>query len=79
MGDFCHICVKCIYQQFIRETVEKGIKAGEFKKEWDARIFATKAYAMIEGGILVSRVTGNNDQMNVLINILKAEIDGNSR
>lgn len=65
-------------QKFIRETVEAGIVAGEFKKEWDAWTFATKTYAMIEGGILISRVSGNNDQMNILVNIMKAEIDENS-
>ena len=65
-------------QKFIRETVESGIAAGEFKQGWDARTFATKTYAMIEGGILVSRVSGNNDQMNILVNIMKAEIDENS-
>ncbi len=65
-------------QRFIRETVEEGIVAREFKQEWNASIFATKTYAMIEGGILVSRVSGNNDQMNILISILKDEISENS-
>lgn len=65
-------------QKFIRETVESGIAAGEFQKVWDARTFATKTYAMIEGGILISRVSGNNDQMNILVNIMKAEIEENS-
>lgn len=62
-------------QRFIRETVEEGIAAGEFKPDWNAATFATKCYAMIEGGILISRVSGNNDQMNVLIGLLKAEIE----
>lgn len=65
-------------QKFIRETVESGIVSGEFQKDWDARTFATKTYAMIEGGILISRVSGNNDQMNVLVGLMKAEIDANS-
>ncbi len=33
---------------------------------------------MLEGGILVSRVSGNTDQMAVLINMLKREIEENS-
>ena len=65
-------------QRFIRETVEEGIATGEFNQAWDARTFATKCYAMIEGGILISRVSGNNDQMNVLISLLKSEIEENS-
>jgi TetR/AcrR family transcriptional repressor of nem operon len=64
-------------QKFIRETVEEGIKAKEFQPAWDARVFATKTYAMFEGGILISRVSGNNDQMNILINLIKGEITEN--
>jgi len=66
-------------QKFFANTVWEGIAAGEFKPEWHASTFATKAYAMIEGGILILRVSGHNIQMNLLINILKAEIEENSR
>jgi TetR/AcrR family transcriptional repressor of nem operon len=65
-------------QKFIRNTVEYGITAGEFEPNWDAQTFATKTYALIEGGILISRVSGNNDQMDVLINLIKAEITGHA-
>jgi TetR/AcrR family transcriptional repressor of nem operon len=65
-------------QKFISNTVEEGIAAGEFKPGWHAPTFAVKAYAMIEGGILISRVSGNNDQMDLLISILKNEIEENS-
>jgi TetR/AcrR family transcriptional repressor of nem operon len=61
-------------QKFIQDTVEDGIVAGEFKPDWDAQTFAIKTYALIEGGILISRVSGNNNQMDVLINLIKADI-----
>ncbi len=58
--------------------VEKGIKDGEFKKTWNAREFAIKTYAMIEGGIMMTRVAGNNDIMKVIIRLLKGEIEEES-
>jgi AcrR family transcriptional regulator len=65
-------------QEAILSTVEQGIADGEFAPTWDAKTFSIKAYAMLEGGILVSRVSGNTDQMAVLINMLKLEIEANS-
>ncbi|SFM81795.1 transcriptional regulator, TetR family [Chitinophaga sp. YR627] len=65
----------CTVQQAMTDIVEHGIAAGTFRKDWDVKVFVTKAYAMIEGGILVSRVSGNSDQMNLLVGLLKAEIE----
>ncbi|ACU61979.1 TetR/AcrR family transcriptional regulator [Chitinophaga pinensis] len=64
----------CTVQQAMTDIVEQGIAEGTFNKDWDVKVFVTKAYAMIEGGILVSRVSGNSDQMNLLVGLLKAEI-----
>lgn len=68
----------CSVQQGLADIVELGIATKEFKKDWDAKKFATKAYAMIEGGILISRVSGDISQMKVLVGILKEEIDSNT-
>lgn len=65
----------CTVQQAMTDIVEQGIAEGTFRKDWDVKVFVTKAYAMIEGGILVSRVSGNSDQMNLLVGLLKAEIE----
>ena len=64
-----------LMQQNIASLVEKGIAAGEFKKSWNATIFATKAFALVEGGILISRVTGKNDQMKIILQVIKDEIE----
>ena len=61
-------------QQNIVSIIEKGIAAGEFKKNIDAKTFAIKSFAMVEGGILVSRVTGNNGQLKTILNLVKDEI-----
>jgi TetR/AcrR family transcriptional regulator, transcriptional repressor for nem operon len=62
-------------QQNIRSIVEKGIASGEFKPDWDAQEFATKMFAMVEGGIMMSRVAANNKAMKVIVNSLIKEIE----
>jgi hypothetical protein len=65
----------CTVQQGMIDILEKGITDGEFNSAWDYREFALKAYAMIEGGILVSRVSKDISQMKMLVGILKREIE----
>jgi len=65
-----------LFQQTIEKLVLRGIKYGEFNVKCDARIFAVKMYAMIEGAMLVSRIQGNNKQMDLIIDLLKDEVDG---
>ncbi len=64
--------------QSIADIIESGIKNNEFIKTWNAKEFAIKAFAMIEGGILINRVAGNNDKMKVILRILKNEIEEKS-
>lgn len=62
----------------ISSLVEMGIKGGEFNKKWDAKVFAIKMFALIEGGIMVSRISGDTSKMKVIVNIIKNEIEGNT-
>jgi len=65
-------------QSRIAKIVRNGIEAGEFKPDFDASLFAVKAFTMIEGAILVCRVQGNNRQMRIITDILRKEIEENS-
>ncbi len=65
----------CAVQQGMIDMLEIGIRDGEFNPAWNYQEFALKAYAMIEGGILVARVAQDSTQMKLLVNILKREID----
>lgn len=65
-------------QENITEIIEKGISDGEFRSGWDIQEFAIKVIAMLEGGVLMSRVHNNSDSMGVLIHILKREIEEKS-
>jgi AcrR family transcriptional regulator len=64
--------------QKLTTIIEQGIIDGEFKKEWNAKEFGIKIFAMIEGGILISRVSGSKEQMGILIKMIKKEIEENS-
>lgn len=64
-----------IAQNRISRIVQAGIDSGEFKRTVNPREFAIKMFTMMEGTILVSRVFGTMDQMEVVNRILKAEIE----
>jgi AcrR family transcriptional regulator len=65
-------------QQIAENIINKGIANGEFKPDWNASEFATIIFAMLEGGNLISRMSGNNDKMKVIIKTLKDMIEENS-
>ncbi|HEY0656357.1 MAG TPA: TetR/AcrR family transcriptional regulator [Chryseosolibacter sp.] len=62
-------------QQRIVKLVEEGKASGEFRKKLDSSLFGLKMFAMIEGAIFTSRVTGNSTAMKMLVETLKKEID----
>ena len=62
-------------QQMIVGIIKKGIATGEFAADWDAKEFATKMFAMVEGGIMMSRISGSNKPMKVIARALKTEIE----
>lgn len=56
------------------QLIKDGIQAGQFSDTVNAKEFGIKLFATIEGGILVTRVFGNNQQMKIIIHQLKTEI-----
>ena len=50
----------------ISDIIKKGVKDGEFKPIWNAREFATLMFSSIEGGIMMSRVAGQNGSMELI-------------
>ncbi|EJF99155.1 TetR/AcrR family transcriptional regulator [Flavobacterium sp. F52] len=58
-------------QQLLTAIVEKGIADKEFIPDWNASEFATALFAMLEGGHLMSRMSGNNNNMNAIEKTLK--------
>jgi TetR/AcrR family transcriptional repressor of nem operon len=65
-------------QQLLENTINKGINNGEFNPDWNAGEFATILFAMMEGGHLISRMSGNNTKMKIIIKTLKKTIEDNT-
>ena len=65
----------CTVQQNMADLLAEGVRTGVFNPKWDYKEFAMKAYAMVEGGILVARVSQDITQMKMLVGILKREIN----
>lgn len=61
-------------QQRIQRVVDGGKSTGEFGKRVDSGVFAMKMFAMIEGAIFTSRVTGSSATMKAVVDALKKEI-----
>ena len=57
------------------KIITDGQQSGEFSKNLDADIYALKAFTMIEGAVLISKVQNNREHMHTIIAILKKEID----
>lgn len=62
-------------EENIAAIVNQGIEDGEFRKGWNAKEFGIKMFAMVEGGIMVSRMAGSNAKMKVIIKQIKQEIE----
>jgi TetR/AcrR family transcriptional repressor of nem operon len=56
-----------IWQKNIQELVKSGIAAGEFKTETDSAQLAAAVVALIEGGIMMSRVTDDRKPLHRVI------------
>jgi TetR/AcrR family transcriptional regulator, transcriptional repressor for nem operon len=61
-------------QRLLSDIIKQGIDNGEFKPDWNYDEFATIMFAMLEGGILISRVAGNNTKMKVINDNIKKMI-----
>ncbi|MBO9729866.1 MAG: TetR/AcrR family transcriptional regulator [Chitinophaga sp.] len=66
-------------QKLISTIIRDGIKSGEFKPDWDYKEFATIMFAAIEGGVVISRVAGNNAKVRIVTNFLKKLINEQER
>lgn len=66
-------------QKLIAGIIKAGIDAGEFKPDWNHKEFATVMFAAIEGGVVISRVAGNNGKVKIVTNFLKKLINEQGR
>ncbi|MHA4812544.1 TetR/AcrR family transcriptional regulator [Flavitalea flava] len=61
--------------QQLESIAKRGIETGEFRGNFNPVEFATRTFALLEGGILITRVSGNRTKMNLIIRTIKKEIE----
>ena len=66
-------------QKYLKSLLEMGISNGEFKPEINVEKTALKFYAMLEGTVLISRVSNNSKQLDEIISLVREEIESLSR
>jgi len=62
-------------QQLIVDIIVQGIREGVFKADWNYREFAAMMFAMIEGGVMISKTTGKWDKSAIINRNLKKMIE----
>jgi TetR/AcrR family transcriptional repressor of nem operon len=63
------------WQKNIQEIIKSGIAAGEFKPDADTAQLAAAIVALIEGGIMMSRVTDDRSPLHRVIKTIAFLID----
>ena len=63
------------WKKNIQELIKAGIKAGEFKPDLDDGALALAIIALIEGGIMIAKVTESQKNMDVVMQTLKMLIE----
>lgn len=59
----------------IATLLKKGMRAGEFRKDINARELSYTFFCIIEGAIMFSRVEGSREPMNIIVNYCKNKLD----
>lgn len=67
------------FQSRISNIIKLGYETGEFSQTFETDTFAVKMFAMIEGAILISKVQNSGKHLQLVVDILKAEIEQNSK
>jgi predicted glycosyl hydrolase (DUF1957 family) len=55
--------------------IKDGQQKGELLESFDAELFGLKAFTMIEGAMLISKLQNNLQHLHTIIGLLKKEIE----
>jgi AcrR family transcriptional regulator len=64
------------WKKNIEEIIKKGIKQGEFKEDTDHAQLAVSIIALIEGGIMIAKVTNSQGNFNKVLHTVEMLING---
>ena len=62
-------------QEKWKNILQQGISSGDFRSDISADTLALKFYAMLEGAVLISRIENSDEQMRIITNLIKEEIN----
>jgi len=62
-------------QKYLENLLSMGISTGEFQSEINQQRVALKFYAMLEGTVLISRVSGDSKHLDEIITLIKEEVE----
>ena len=57
------------------KIIHDGKQNGEFTADFDGELYALKAFTMLEGAILISKVQNNLQHLHTVVDVLKKEIE----
>lgn len=57
------------------KIINDGKQNGEFTADFDGELYALKAFTMLEGAILISKVQNNLQHLHTVVDVLKKEIE----
>lgn len=57
------------------KIIHDGKQNGEFTVDFDGELYALKAFTMLEGAILISKVQNNLQHLHTVVDVLKKEIE----
>ena len=64
-----------LWRQRLILILEEGIKNGEFKQDVSAEDYAITFMAMIEGGILLSKITGRGKDLAIVLEKMREMVN----
>ena len=65
-------------QSELAKTIRNGITSGEFDSNWEPKTAALKLFTMMQGAVMVSRVSNNPAIMSQVSQLIKDEISSHS-
>ena len=63
------------WKKNLETLIQQGIAAGEFKTEIDQQQLALSIIALIEGGIMIAKLTGHSSSLNQVLKTVEQLID----
>jgi TetR/AcrR family transcriptional repressor of nem operon len=59
-------------QDLLFDILQQGVREGFFSRHFNPREFATQIFALVEGGLMISRIAGEHRKMRqIILNIKK--------